>query len=176
MDYSNIRALLDKYWEGETSLEEEARLKQFFATAPEGLPQDLQEAAPLFQYFDLATPQFELPAAAALQAHLEKAPAETPVIRMGFLRNWMQYAAMLAIALGIGYGIQRHMDAGEDAGAPPATVASTTLGQTEIKDPQEAYAETKKALLLLSKNLNKGKQEMAKLNVINEATDKVKAN
>lgn len=179
MDYSNIRALLDKYWEGETSLEEEARLKQFFAAAPEGLPQDLQEAAPLFQYFDLATPQFELPAADALQAHLEKAPAETPVIKMGFLRNWMQYAAMLAIALGIGYGIQRHMDTGENAGTPPTTAANTSFRQgtvVEIKDPQEAYAETKKALLLLSKNLNKGKQEMAKLNVINEATDKVKAN
>lgn len=179
MDYSNIRALLDKYWEGETSLEEEARLKQFFAAAPEGLPQDLQEAAPLFQYFDLATPQFELPAA-ELQAHLEQAPAETPVIKMGFLRNWMQYAAMLAIALGIGYGIQRHMDAGDNAGTPPATVANTSFRQDGADrvpiGEQEAYAETKKALLLLSKNLNKGKQEMAKLNVINEATDKVKAN
>lgn len=173
MDYSNIRALLDKYWEGETSLEEEALLKQFFAAAPDGLPQDLQEAAPLFQYFDLATPQFELPAA-DLQAHLEKAPAQTPVIKMGFLRNWMQYAAMLAIALGIGYGIQRHIDSGKEI--ETTTAATSSFRQSEIDDPKEAYAETKKALLLLSKNLNKGKQEMAKLNVINEATDKVKSN
>lgn len=175
MDYSNIRALLDKYWEGETSLEEEAQLKQFFAAAPDGLPQDLQEAAPLFQYFDLATPEFEMPAA-DLQAHLEQAPAPTPVIKMGFLRNWMQYAAMLAIALGIGYGIQRHIDSGKEISVASSSFRQGEDDPTEIKDPKEAYAETKKALLLLSKNLNKGKQEMAKLNVINEATDKVKAN
>ncbi len=46
MDYNAIRILLDKYWEGETSLEEEALLQTFFINNQEELPEDLAAAAP----------------------------------------------------------------------------------------------------------------------------------
>ncbi|PUZ20655.1 hypothetical protein DCM91_17975 [Chitinophaga costaii] len=170
MDYSNIRSLLDKYWEGETSLEEEAQLKQFYNAAPADLPKDLQEAAPLFHYFEIATPTTNLPGFEALQTAFET-PATTPVIKIGFLRNWMQYAAMLAIALGIGYGIQQHIEADR-----PPQHPELSFRQDTFNDPKEAFAETQKALQLLARNLNKGKQEMVKLNYFNEATDKVKEN
>ncbi|WPV64190.1 hypothetical protein [Chitinophaga sp. LS1] len=51
MEYNEIRGLLIRYWEGETSLEEEDLLRSFFAENRQGLPADLQEAAPLFGYF-----------------------------------------------------------------------------------------------------------------------------
>ncbi|WPQ60054.1 hypothetical protein SIO70_17065 [Chitinophaga sancti] len=51
MEYNEIRGLLTRYWEGETSLEEEDLLRSFFAENRQGLPADLQEAAPLFGYF-----------------------------------------------------------------------------------------------------------------------------
>src|ERR1700712_5746131 len=105
MDYNNIRTLLEKYWEGETSLEEEAQLKRFFHDHPNDLPQDLQEAAPLFQYFEVAAHTTTLPGIEALTTAFT-APAETtttPVIKMKFLQHWRQYAAMLLMIFGIGY-------------------------------------------------------------------------
>ncbi|HFB99837.1 MAG TPA: pyruvate ferredoxin oxidoreductase, partial [Phaeodactylibacter sp.] len=49
MDYKNISQLLEKYWEGETSLQEENTLKQYFNQ--ENVAQELQEYQPLFQFF-----------------------------------------------------------------------------------------------------------------------------
>ena len=49
MDYKNINNLLEKYWEGESSLQEEETLKQYFnhgTVAPE-----LEQYQSLFQYF-----------------------------------------------------------------------------------------------------------------------------
>jgi hypothetical protein len=51
MEYNEIRELLTRYWEGETSLEEEDLLRSFFAENRQGLPADLLEAAALFGYF-----------------------------------------------------------------------------------------------------------------------------
>ena len=52
MDYKNIHQLLDKYWEGETSLDEEKTLKAYFNQ--EEVATDLQQFAPLFQYLNVA--------------------------------------------------------------------------------------------------------------------------
>ena len=49
MDYKNINHLLEKYWEGETSLQEEITLQQYFTqdkVAPE-----LEQYQSLFQFF-----------------------------------------------------------------------------------------------------------------------------
>lgn len=48
-DYNDIRALLGKFWEGETSLEEERQLKSYFTTAT--IDERLLKYAPLFQAF-----------------------------------------------------------------------------------------------------------------------------
>lgn len=48
MDYRYIEQLLERYWQGETSLEEEEILKTFFCQ--KDLPTELQQYAPLFQY------------------------------------------------------------------------------------------------------------------------------
>jgi len=48
MDYKYINQLLDRYWQGETTLEEEAILRTFFSQ--EGIPAELQQYAPLFRY------------------------------------------------------------------------------------------------------------------------------
>lgn len=43
----DIQELLDRYWEGETTLEEERRLKDFFAS--ENIPEQFRPFKPLFQ-------------------------------------------------------------------------------------------------------------------------------
>ena len=49
MKYEKIHELLDRYWEGETSLEEERSIKEYF-NAP-GIDERLRPLAPMFQAF-----------------------------------------------------------------------------------------------------------------------------
>lgn len=48
MDYSYIKQLLDRYWNGETTLEEERILHAFFAQ--KDLPQELEKYRDIFAY------------------------------------------------------------------------------------------------------------------------------
>lgn len=48
MDYKYIEQLLERYFQGETSLQEEQILKSFFAQGAEDMPQELSQYAPLF--------------------------------------------------------------------------------------------------------------------------------
>ncbi len=48
MDYKYIEQLLERYWQGETSLEEEEILRTFFCQ--KDLPEGLRQYAPLFVY------------------------------------------------------------------------------------------------------------------------------
>ena len=49
MEYNEIRRLLDRYFDGETTLDEEQALRRFFASTAD-VPADLRYAAPMFAY------------------------------------------------------------------------------------------------------------------------------
>lgn len=159
MDYNKIRALLEKYWEAATSLEEEEQLREFFVTHQQPLPDDLREAAPLFRYFQLEIDQ-ELPA--------EPAARVVPITKKASpWQHWMKYAAVLLIMAGIGYSIQQQRE-------KQYQLIVADFGEDTYQDPEVAYKETQKALQLLARNLNKGTEQIEKLSYFNEATDKIK--
>ncbi|KAA2242469.1 hypothetical protein F0L74_07955 [Chitinophaga agrisoli] len=160
MDYNKIRALLELYWEGETSLEEEEMLRHFFVTHTAALPEDLREAAPLFRYFqaekEQELPAWEIPRVAPL-------PGSRP------WQHWMKYAAALLMMAGAGYSVQQYIVRHNE-------LSAAAWQQDTYQDPEKAYQEAQKALELLSRNLNKGTEQMEKLAYFNEATDKIKRN
>ena len=49
MDYKYIEQLLNRYFEGDTSLQEEQILKAFFAQGTDDMPQELSQYVPLFE-------------------------------------------------------------------------------------------------------------------------------
>ena len=152
MEYKMISELLEKYWGGETTLQEEADLRDFFSTPHADLPLDLLEAAPLFQYLHVeAEKQPEWPA------------EETKVVRLSPFRHWMKYAAIFLMAAGIGYTFQHR---GEREAAD-----EVALNSADMDNPKAALEETKRALQLLAKNLNKGTAQMQKLSYFHEATE-----
>lgn len=150
MDYKRISALLETYWEGETSLEEEALLREFFSVPRPGLPDELKEAAPLFQYFHVETERV-----------WEAPPAK--LVKLSPWHHWMKYAAVILVAVGIGYALKQQ-------GHRQQQQVTIALHEQEMNDPQKALDETKKALRLLAKNLHKGTSKMEKLSYFNEAT------
>lgn len=164
MEYSNIRELLEKYWECETSLGEEAQLREFYAHHKGELPPDLREAAPLFQYYQ-ATEEDTMP-----ELFTDKpAPWEAAVITRPFWHSWMKYAAVLLMAAGLGYSVFSFQQRRDD----PQEVYAM---RDTFSDPQLAYQETQRALHILSKNLNKGKEQMEKLSYFHEATEMIQGN
>ena len=149
MDHKMTRQLLDKYFDGKTSLQEEAQLRRAFQT--EELPEDLQPFRPLFRYF-----QEEQPASLSgdfdeqLLDKLEEAPPpEKGILRFlphrgGLLRA----AAVFALALGVLWLYQ-------PTETSPET-ASIDWSKYEVKDPREALEITQSALLRASSELNQG--------------------
>lgn len=167
MDYNKIRTLIAKYWACETTEEEEAHLRHFFSTHTEALPEDLRDAAPMFQYFH-AEANIELEMR-DLDLSLFTGPEKktTAKVIRPFYYDWMKVAAILMMAFGVGYAIHQYeIKITEDP----------KLAQDTYDDPQKAFEETQRALKLIAKNMNKGTRQMEKLAYFNEATDKVREN
>ncbi|MGB8192556.1 MAG: hypothetical protein WCF67_11590 [Chitinophagaceae bacterium] len=150
MDYDKIRALLKKYWDGDTDLSEEQELKSFFAEHTD-LPEDLKTEAGLFGYYrqEVSRPVLSEDITTKLRAQWAN-EKKSVFNKASFGRGLLRYAAVLAPLVLIGYFVVREKK-----------VEERIVIQTDtFNDPQQAIAETEKALLLLSRNMNDGLSEM----------------
>lgn len=165
MEFNKIRELLDRYWDGTSTLEEEEALRSFFSREIADLPADLKEAQPLFSYF-AAEAEIPMPVFPDIEIAVTQTPAR-PVKQLVW-QHWMKYAAMFLVAVGIGYAVRQ-------AQIRQQQVMVAMAQEDTFDDPEKAFAVTQKALQLLSRNLNKGTAQMQKLAYFNEATEKIKA-
>jgi hypothetical protein len=137
MEDHKIRALLDKYWEGETSLEEEQNLRSYFSSsqvADEFLP-----FSPLFNYYQEA--QHVKMSGEIKSPDLPQVPGKTISLR------WLiNVAASIAIFI-VMFFVNKHSKS-------PAI--DQYAYEDTFQDPQQAYDEVKRALLFVSSKMNKG--------------------
>ena len=155
MEYAAIRALLDKYWEAETTLEEESALAAYFRQ-PDIDPR-LRPFREMFVYFEQesrVTPGegFEKRILEAVRQAGESGELRpdhgAPVRRMWRGVN-ASYAAAAAVILVIGLFIMVPSSRREAAAA--ASVKDT------YEDPQQALAAIRHALFTASARMNQGK-------------------
>ncbi len=144
-----MKALLEKYFDGETSLEEEAQLRAYFNG--EAVDDELRVYQPLFQHF--AQEQGIALSDDFDDKLLQKIGAnEAKVVQM---RNWpkqmLRIAAVGAVLLVAMVAIWRPQT--------QAQQASIDWSKYEITDEQQAYDETLKALRLVSSKLKKGTEK-----------------
>lgn len=140
MDCKTIKELLDRYWEGETSLKEEQLLRTYFNSNQ--VAKELEPFRPLFVYYK------EQKAKTTTQS-FEKLKRKPVVHRL--LPTWFTVAASVLILLMAGtfcYVNQTNSN-------PSVFATDETLKDT-YEDPEKAYKEAKAALFLISKGLNKG--------------------
>lgn len=147
MVLNNIEQLLEKYDLGETTLQEEQRLKAYFSENE--VPEHLKSYQMMFQYFE--------------KNKHEHATKDVPLKpRKNNVYKWISVAA--AAVLMFGLYISR-----------PEPV-KTELSQLSAEE-QELYYQTVEALTLVSSQLNKGKQQLVVLDVMtssyNEGIEKV---
>ena len=160
MDSKRIEQLLEKYWNAETSLEEEQELHQFFQGAD--VPENLRETASLFRYFESEKTR-------SLNENFDGAVTKQLKQRQGGKRvsmtNWFQVARVAA-------GVAVVVAAVYLIGHEVRKSSPNEITDTE-SDPKLAFEQTKKALLMISKNFHKAQNEASKINLLNEAEDKI---
>lgn len=160
MDSNEIKTLLEKYWNCETSLEEEQQLRAFFRGE---VPQAMSETAELFRYFEqqqkvtVNGKDFDAEVKRKIKEHR---PAGKSV-KMYF--NYARIAAGVLVMVAAGYFVRL-----EVRKAYPPEMEDT------FSDPRVALEETKKALMMISNSFNKAHKEAAKIEMFNEAEEKIK--
>ena len=161
MDSKKINELLSKYWNCETSLEEEAELREHFKTG--NVPDELKETAPLFRYFEenkkksLNDISFDRQVMQKIQGPVEQGQQ---IVRLVY--NAMRIAAGLAVVIAATWFIRN-----EIRSTTPQEVVDT------YDDPKMAFEETKKALMMISKSFGTAEEEAKKINMFNEAQEEI---
>ena len=159
MDSKHIEQLLEKYWNCETSLEEEQLLREYFRG---DVPDSLKETADLFRYFDwekdqkITNTNFDK----EVKVRIEKSSPKGKSISM--VINYARIAAGLLVVVTATYFVRQ-----EIRRAYPPEVVDT------YSDPKLALEETKKALMMISKGLNKAQKEAGRIKMFNEAESKI---
>lgn len=154
MDSEKINELLKKYWNCETTLEEEQVLRNYFKNRA---PENLKETASLFQYFQeekskhIAGSSFESEVMNKVQR-----PAQGKIRSLVY--NSMRIAAGIVVLV-LAVWLVR-MEVREST---PAEMVDT------YDDPQLAFEETKKALMMISRTFSTAEEQAKKINLFNEA-------
>ncbi len=163
MDSNRIDELLKKYWDCETSIEEEQQLKAFFRG--QEIPEQLKETAALFQYFEhekkktIADQSFETKVLTSVGG-----PKQGKVTRLFY--NSMRIAAGIAVLLVAIWFVREEIRSTN----PPAVIVSA---EDTYDDPKLAFEETKKALMMISKSFGSAEDKAKKLNMFNDAKEQV---
>jgi hypothetical protein len=162
MKYKEIEILLEKYYEGETTISEERILKDFFAQ--DDIPSHLMEHKSFFNFqvgeIRITMPDFDIERVTGSEAQ------ESKVIRMPAGRRTILYvtsiAASLVILFGIGYTFQNDIF--------DRQLSKQSTG--EITDPVLAYEQATNALMLVSSCLNTGIVQAEKLQSFSTGLEK----
>ena len=148
MALDRIEILIEKYFEGETSIAEEKELKAYFSSSD--VAQHLEQYKPIFGYFS--------------QVKQQKSTQEIPLKTKKRNVAWLSIAASAVVLLGIG----TFYFAGEKT---TPVVAQSELGTYD--DPEEALKATQKALALLSNNVNVGIESVQYINEYEQSKNKI---
>jgi hypothetical protein len=159
MDSNKIDALLQKYWNCETSLEEEQQLRDYFKSG--NIPEQQKETAALFRYFELQKKK-SLSDVSFDAKVLSKTGKAGKDVFMKVAYNTMRIAAGVAVLLVAMWFIRNEVR----KDTPQAMVDT-------YDDPKLALEETKKALLMISKGFGRAQKETKKINMFNEAKEEI---
>jgi len=149
MEFNKIEDLLEKYFQGETSIAEEKELKNYFSSP--NVAQHLEQYKPMFGYF----------------SQVKEQKSTQTILLKTKKRNvaWLSIAASVVVLLGVG----TYFYVSEKNAAP--AVAQTELGTYD--DPEEALAATQKALALLSSNVNVGIESVQYIKEYEQSKNKI---
>lgn len=158
MDSEKIDELLNKYWNCETSLEEEEQLRTHFRNTSVSGQQ--AEVAAMFRYFDqekrkeLTDHSFDR----SIKRKLRRPEARVRTLVL----NSMRIAAGIVVLI-LAVWLVR-MEVRKNT---PAAMEDT------YDDPRMAFEETKKALMMISRSFGTAQQQASKIDLFNQAQQEI---
>lgn len=156
---SRHNELLERFWEGKTTLSEEQELRQFVHQSSHQDP----ELKGLFNYFDKEKEQslgddFD---AEILAQITSKEESGTPVITMNQrFWQWSRVAAAIVAIVAAGFFYQQQQQ--------------QYVAENTFESPEMAYKALKEQLLMVSHYMNKGNETIEQLNHLNKAQEGLK--
>lgn len=150
---SVMHKLLEKYYQAETTLEEESILKSYFAQ--ESINEELKPHAPIFRSFEMVA-HVEMKKGLSID-HLKTKP--TRIISL----TWVKVAAAAVFFVVGGYFVMQHAN-------QPEVKTMAKARYIEPDNPEEALEYTLKALAMVSRKYKKGEAQLLEgMRTINEA-------
>lgn len=147
MESQIIEDLLDRYFEAETSGQEEAQLKAYFTSGK--VAPHLEQYIPVFCFFDQAGKE-------SLTKEVSYAPSNRFSAGRRKVYSWVAVAASIVIMLGI--VVQQENEVSE-------------FGTYE--DPELAMQKTIEALEMMSIYMNAGTEDLGYIEEFNKTTNKI---
>lgn len=151
MDYKYIEQLTERYFQCETTLQEEQILKAFFAQDEQELPQELSQYKPLF-----AAMQPEEQLGDDFDARLLALTEEPRVVKARTislaerLQPLMRAAAVVAVVLTLANAIDHAVSNGQ----PLTDEINYAAYKDTYDDPSMAYDQVEDALMLISEGFS----------------------
>lgn len=150
---SVMHKLLEKYYQAETTLEEESILKSYFAQ--ESISEELKPHAPIFRSFEMVA-HVEMKKGLSID-HLKTKP--TRIISL----TWVKVAAAAVFFVVGGYFVMQQAN-------QPEVKTMAKARYIEPDNPEEALEYTLKALAMVSRKYKKGEAQLLEgMRTINEA-------
>ena len=165
MDLDRVEILLERYWNCVSTVEEENELKLLFNS--NDVPDELKESAALFNYFEQqkqATLNEKFNEEIIEKIKLQQSPTVIKINRG--LQNYMRVAAAVLVILAASFIFRMEFWQGEKP--------KLLLVEDTFETPEEAYAETKKAFMLIAEKMNSGRKQAQKISIMNKAESKIK--
>ena len=162
MGWDRLKELLGKYWDGLSDLEEEREISRLLER--EDLPPSFKGEKMLFTYYSeqrsstLGTGKSDNYIKAL---HAVKKPGRV----ISLIWTGLKVAAVITVIATAGWIIRDEMKARPESIQPLAD---------SFEDPQKAFEETKKALMMLSRNMGKGREQASRFKAFSEAMDKAR--
>ena len=157
---SKIRVLLDRFYSGETTLEEEKRLEQYFRETP--VPEEMLPDKELFLSMESNPVDVEIPDdlnSKILQAIDKVDRKEIKTRRIGLF-------SLSGLAAGLLVMISVYLFFLKDK--PDGLLSNSTMKDT-YEDPMDAYEEVKKTLAYVSDKFNTGTNELKHVQKANKS-------
>lgn len=151
MEYNEIKRLLDRYFDGETTLDEEQALRRYFASTAD-IPADLRYAAPMFAYVSQK------------RAQTRPAAART-ALKCSSRRRFSVFAAATAAAACIALGAVAVFHSGDFSQNPISEVAYCYLDGRAITDRAEAEKLTRRILGGVQADIEHSSEMLAALSI-----------
>lgn len=151
---SNIEKLLEKYWQAETNLEEEAQLKALLQQSE--YSEETEEVQGLFAHFE-GEKAIELDENFdnELLAMIDTEPETKVVSFSDYFRRYASIAAAVLVLITSSYLFIQNQNSYQQ--------------EDTFDTPEAALAEVKKQLLLVSNYMNKGNQQINEIGGLGKA-------